>query len=190
MFWVDIKTATWGEHLISVGCCQRARQCTAGPWSRYMSTYSLLLWIDGTSTGQRSVTVTKLRLLDRDRTFFPSGVSKVMRWMERFLGETKIPLEYRQLLVSELNTVFGQQFEAGSRTVSLEYPVPTGDHKQLNSMCGVQGGLPCNDVPFVPLRRHYSIWTLLGDPSDEWMRPLLTPLNVPPRYSFPGWPCH
>ena len=62
----------------------------------------LLLWIDGTGHGRRSLTVVKVRLLDTTRKLFSSTTSSIGNWAEMFCSETQIPISTRSLLIGQL----------------------------------------------------------------------------------------
>ena len=101
---------------------------------------SLLFWLDGTPSGQRTVSVAKVRLVDSTNSVFPLGFSPIGDWMESFFSETHIPLEHKQFLLEQLGTLWKQTFTANDFSVRVTKIVLLADHKQLNSLCGVQGG--------------------------------------------------
>ena len=118
---------------------QEIDTCSAVSGTANQIHIDLLLWVDGTSSGIRAVTVTKFRLVDCCRLLFPSGVSRVTCWMEAFCDETAIPLEFRMLMLEELNHLWSTTLVAGSTPVVMRYLLLCADHKQLNYLCGVQG---------------------------------------------------
>ena len=99
-----------------------------------------LFWLDGTSSGLRAVSVVKFRLIDCARSLFEDGKSPVKCWMEAFCDESKVPFEYRRLLLRELNMLWGEPLWIGSTRVNMRYLLLMADNKQLGCLCGVQGG--------------------------------------------------
>lgn len=72
----------------------------------YVMPLHLVLWLDGTASAQRPLTMAKICLLDPSFQILPSGISDIQHWMECFLQESKIPLDYRQLMATQLSDLW------------------------------------------------------------------------------------
>ena len=105
------------------------------------SSHSLdfLFWLDGTSSGLRSVSVVKFRLIDTTRILFQKGFSEVTCWMDALCGETDIPLEYQVMMMNELSRLWTSDLTVAHEPVKMRFLLLMADHKQLDVLCGVQG---------------------------------------------------
>ena len=100
----------------------------------------LVIWLDGTSSGIRSLTCVKFRVLDPSCALLPNHVSKVYCWMEGFFSESHMPLEIREMIVDHLNECWRHDWARESWPLFFDKLVIVADHKQMCCICGVQGG--------------------------------------------------
>ena len=164
------KLISWAEKRIPMGSLVRTPTCLLDrlvdqvlhilPSNSLCSKNSeialdFILWLDGTSSGLRAVSAVKFRLLDCKRTLFPTGLSPVTCWMETFCKETAIPLEHRCMMLSELNILWSQELTVGSGRIRMRNLLLLADHKQLNCLCGVQGGCTSQGVRFAHCQLPY-----------------------------------
>jgi len=116
-------------------------------------TLHLLVWIDGSTVGNRPLTVAKIRILDPDKVFYSDGYSPVASWMECFHSESHLPTNLREAMLAEINDVYNASFAVERCTIIFSHLVLAADHKQLCILSGTPPPANFTSVPTPRLRK-------------------------------------
>ena len=130
----------------------------------------------------------KLRLLDPTGTLLPGCLSAVGNWVECFFYETRLPVQLREDVVSQLSTLWEHGIMLGDRRLNFDRLLLVADNKQLCFLCGIQGGSTSQRCSICTLTaEHFFVDSFGGCVRDMDVTAQVGLLGSSPGYSVREW---